>query len=565
MHVLDVAAVERAPAPSSYFDRLSARYTDLSDLLTGRADVTVRVYPGRDGTPPGQFLRRYARIEADGALVPKGFVEAEFELDPARVDHRGFMPVLHGVVCHEAGHAAHTRWTAPEGTPARVVDAMGVLEEPRMEAQHLRRRPQDRPWLRAAAEALLVDDEPFPDTKAGAARAAALVLGRVDAGVLDPREALPLTDTLLGIIGALALAPLRQVWKAVLSLADGDSSGLLAAAEHWCELVGEDEAPEEGAPGGGDGASQVGDAVAQVAEDVARCALGEVPELLATGNAVGQDVDSGSSAEDDEAEAAEAQAKAAFEEHNPFRLGWSFRAPTAAEMRAAALITQELSRARYRERTVTVVRDFLPPGRLDLRAAVSGAIERGAGRVASRPEWKQTRRHRVDQPPLCAGIIIDTSGSMKWAREPMASAGWEIHTAVYRSGGQAAMLTYGGQPRCVYGPGQHPRRVVRFKTGFGDERFCEAVDAVDFMVGLTAVKGGARLLVVVSDGQYTISQRRGGERRVQRLLRAGCHILWLDFRPGVPLFSGVERVVLDDPARAGKVIGAELRHLLEAA
>jgi hypothetical protein len=70
---------------------------------------------------------------------------------------------------------------------------------------------------------------------------------------------------------------------------------------------------------------------------------------------------------------------------------------------------------------------------------------------------------------------------------------------------------------------------------------------------------------VVSDGQYTISQRRGGERRVQRLLRAGCHILWLDFRPGVPLFSGVERVVLDDPARAGKVIGAELRRLLEAA
>jgi hypothetical protein len=63
--------------------------------------------------------------------------------------------------------------------------------------------------------------------------------------------------------------------------------------------------------------------------------------------------------------------------------------------------------------------------------------------------------------------------------------------------------------------------------------------------------------VVVSDGFYTPAQRSGGQVRVRRLLAAGCGVLWTAPRTDPKPLDGAQVVLLDDPAAAGAVIGAQ--------
>jgi hypothetical protein len=51
-------------------------------------------------------------------------------------------PALWGVLVHEAAHTDHTRWKMPAGSAE--VSAALLLEESRIEAAHLTRRPGDR-------------------------------------------------------------------------------------------------------------------------------------------------------------------------------------------------------------------------------------------------------------------------------------------------------------------------------------------------------------------------------------------------------------------------------------
>jgi hypothetical protein len=155
------AAIVTAPAaagaglPGAWLP-LSAAFTEAVADLTDREDLTVRCAPGLGHGAPGCFVPALATIELDGAHLG----HRPETCDPTRPADRYRYPALWGVLVHEAAHATHTRWTPPTGAPSgassAAIDAALALEESRIEAAQLRRRPADRPWLRAVASTIVL-------------------------------------------------------------------------------------------------------------------------------------------------------------------------------------------------------------------------------------------------------------------------------------------------------------------------------------------------------------------------------------------------------------------------
>jgi len=234
-----IAPAGAAPVPvaglSGGWLRLSAAFTDAVTDLTDREDLTVQCAPGLGRGAPGCFVPSLASIELDGSHLQQD----PDTCDPTRPADRDRYPALWGVLTHEAAHATHTRWAIPDGAPAAAADAAMALEESRIEAAQIRRRPADRPWLRASATRLILADFTAPTTpptaapagspggpSAGSAvttpnaamtpwnagRAAALLLARTDAGILEPKETQTLASAVLGVIGPSRLSALAALW-----------------------------------------------------------------------------------------------------------------------------------------------------------------------------------------------------------------------------------------------------------------------------------------------------------------------------------------------------------------
>jgi len=119
--------------------------------VAGRADLTVTVAPGAGRGAPACFVPDSAEIEVNGACLP---------IDPATANpaDRERYPALWGATVHEGAHAAHSRWRAPKGTDAAWSAAATALEESRIEARQVTRRPADRAWLRACTCQIVIGD-----------------------------------------------------------------------------------------------------------------------------------------------------------------------------------------------------------------------------------------------------------------------------------------------------------------------------------------------------------------------------------------------------------------------
>lgn len=208
---------------------LSVAMTDETAPIADREDLLVAIAPGSGRGAPACFLPKLARIEIDGT---------HFEVDPATAaPHRGSADrtrygVVWGLLTHECAHARHSVWTDPPDAPPGAVAAATLLEEARIEAAQVRRRPDDRHWLRASSTRLILngaapgaaaasvstapapmgvtgggaDPAPAPAPtptapapvqvtppvgRADAAHSAALMLARVDAGIFTAEEVAP--------------------------------------------------------------------------------------------------------------------------------------------------------------------------------------------------------------------------------------------------------------------------------------------------------------------------------------------------------------------------------------
>ncbi len=107
------------------------------------------------------------------------------------------------------------------------------------------RRPDDRRWLRASATHLILDESGLTDptrtlgvSRADAGRAAALLLARVDAGILNPDEVEPVARVVTDVLGVDTLATLREIWTAAHATPDDDAQAMIDLGRRWCDALG---------------------------------------------------------------------------------------------------------------------------------------------------------------------------------------------------------------------------------------------------------------------------------------------------------------------------------------
>lgn len=564
--------------PTSIVDphwlRISAALTQRVAVLADRDDLLVAATPGAGHGAPGCFLPAMSTIEIDGRILGHN----PTHIDPAKPGDPDRYPAAWGVLVHEAGHARHTAWQPPDGHDRAQLTAAKLLEEARVEARQLSRRPTDRRWLRAATTELILDDTPDQLNPWAAAHAAALVLARVDAGVLDVDEAAPLTEAAEDSLGGDLLAALRQVWRTAQQTDDHDGHAMLDLGAYWCELLGvdpdENEAVDVTTPSTAAAASNdpPGTSPITIAVKAALAAVAatdaEDAELTRAAPAIR--ADRAAAKADETAHRATARTTAATVfgrgAHTPTsaaNAGWNIRPPTSTERAAARGLARRLRSAAHRERAATTVTSPVPPGRLHVRAALAADAQRAAGLRPTAEPWVRTTRRHVPSPPLHVGIAGDVSGSMQAAAAPLASTAWILAQATAWANGSAATVAFGENVTAVTRPGEVPGHVREFHAHDTTHRFCSAVDALDAALALHRPGHAARLLIIVSDGRYEDTERNHGQARVRRLLARGCAVVWLALNANtLEPMDGPRTVIIDDPTTATHTIAAAAQQAL---
>ncbi|MBH0777691.1 hypothetical protein IT779_15555 [Nocardia sp. NEAU-351] len=479
--------------------------TEHTPPIAGRDDLTVTIAPGAGHGTPAVFFPHRAAIELDGARLPVDPATVRPEHDSDRARYAG----VWGALVHECAHAAHTRWQAPLVADPAVVDAAELLDESRIEAAQIRRRPTDRHWLRAASLEFVTGDlggaealETLPATPYAAGQVAALILARVDAGILTPTETVPALAAVEAVVGAVKLEALRAIWRQAHTLADTDTVGMLELGRAWVDLVGP---PSRHYP---DPDSMLAEALCEAIASV----------MIAV-----------------------AVESARLRTHRP---------PWPEERTAARVLARALDTASRRERAVVKSGSVLPPGRVRMRGAVAREAQRAAGAIPTAEMFTRTTRKVTPTPPLRIGIACDVSLSMQDYVESVASAAWIMARAAHLATlpADTATITFGREVRTIVEPGTAPAEVTEFRADDYFEVADEAIDVLDGHLGLARGEN-TRLLVMISDGYFRPHVRARAQQRLDRLRAAGCAVLWLtpDDPDATPL-RGATVHTLTDPA-----------------
>ncbi|WP_216211092.1 VWA domain-containing protein [Amycolatopsis aidingensis] len=542
---------------------LSAAFGDEVPAIADRDDLVVTVAPGAGHGAPACFFPDLAAIEVDGCHVDEGVDPAT--VAPHRIGDRKRYRTAWGLLTHECAHAAHTVWRAPADAPRGAAAAAELLEESRIEAAQLRRRPGDRYWLRASAINLILADTDTKDpataltmSARSAATAAALLLARVDGGVLNTRETAPVARMVRDILGTDSLATLRDIWRAAHRTADDDAETMIELGRRWCEVIGTDpEDPRDGEPGDG--------TPSPLAEVVARAA-GAIAAEVGSEPAPTDPVTERMEAEATEVaarEAADRDARTVFSSGGGRSGGTrtaGTRPPTDAERTAARDLARALDTAGVRDRTATKTTSATPPGRLRMRGAMAADAQRAAGVIPTAEPFTRTTRKMVPTPPLRLGIACDVSGSMGAFAGPVASAAWILGHAAHHTQVPATTATviFGHTVRPITHPGTAPREVTEFAASDGVEALDRAISALDGALNLSRTDA-ARLLVIVTDTDIVDPvYRRNAQKHLERLRATGCAVLWLTPRRpwlDTDLVRGDTAHRLADPTTTAREIG----------
>ena len=580
-HVAAPAAAPTAlfPAAPGWLT-LSAAFGDEVPAIADRDDLVVTVAPGAGHGAPACFFPDLATIEVDGTHLDKGVDPAT--VAPHRVGDRRRYRTAWGLLTHECGHAKHSAWRVPDGAPPGAVAAADLLEETRMEAAQVRRRPCDRYWLRASATNLILADTRANDPAAApemtaqdAARSAALLLARVDAGILNRREVARVARAVRDVIGNGTLAKLRSIWRAAHATADDEGTRMVELGRRWCETIGTDPDQPPDTPGpnaaptaNGNGTpSPLATAITSAAAAIARAVAAEP----APTDPVTQAMDARAADEKARLQAQDA-ANTVFGHagtgYDPTaRHVRGTRAPSPAEHTAARHLARALTTAGHRERTATKTRSTVPPGRLRMRGAMTADAQRAAGAIPTAEPFTRTTRTAVPAPPLRLGIICDVTRSMKAFTAPAASAAWILAHAARCTAVPAttATVTFGsGKVTAITNPGTSPAKVTEFDTGFGWHTIDTAINALDGALHLSRPTA-ARLLVIISDGIFETEFQAQGQKMLDRLRESGCAVLWLaPDEPDTEPMRGTTVHTLTDPTTTARAIGQAATAALRA-
>jgi hypothetical protein len=216
--------------------------TRMARRMSGRRDITVTIAPGAGAGSPGFFDPNKARIELDAATMTDAGVKPSTVRLTRPHDNARYLPTL-GVLAHEAAHARSSRWRNPRPPGTASYEAAEQLEETRIEARHVTRRPQDRPLLRASAATLILPSFTNPTNPAPAmdrwtaGAAAALLLARVDAGILTEPEVATVRAAILNVLGPTTLDRLTATWRAAHKVEDTRGDLMSDLGILWCEAL----------------------------------------------------------------------------------------------------------------------------------------------------------------------------------------------------------------------------------------------------------------------------------------------------------------------------------------
>jgi hypothetical protein len=528
-----------------------------------RSDLVV--YGGEDSAEGKAIAAFYSDIAEIEVNLPKAFGEltpADFVGDLTKKETQYEYPMVTGVLYHEALHARHTNWDTPvlaEALDPNEQRAFMLLEESRIEAKGVKERPELRNFLRASALDMALDEvtsDSLADLSGdvwNTARLAGLSISRVDSGVLEVSDITDIYKEVVSVLGQDLFDELRKVWIEFQSLGVPQIERAIELAKKWVELLRESDPegePDSGSAGsvfgepdesegegeGGSG-SELSDTMKDMIEKLSESASHSEIEAR---EALAEQEQQAKWGEESKARQEQAKnnnqrkevAKQVF--HKPHSQEGSGsnssvssrRQPTGAERASAVEIAKSLDKAKYRERSVHVRKSQTPQGKLIMRNAVQNRAVESIGMRGELPAWKSKTRKHTDDPTLRLGIMVDISGSMGSAMEAMGQTAWIMSEAGRRIQAETAMVYYGSGVFPTLKRGQRLSEVTIYTAPDGTEKFTEAFEALDGELGLT-FGDGVRMLVVVSDGNYTGKELQRATELLRECKQNGVAVLWI--------------------------------------
>lgn len=516
---------------------------------------------------PGVTFPQLGIIEINPKYLPDGVTPAS--MTPIyRRDHQRY-PVVYGLLSHEAAHAHFSMWMdeiderGRQGKLTKLdgkyLGAATILEESRIEAKQMRFRPQDQVWLQASGTKLALEEvskqmkeakaevakinaeDPKAEArieKAVIARAAALVLARIDAGSVEPDAN---TDAITKLVeeafGKKDAVKLRSIWTRAQDTGDYDSDRMMALGKEWYELTGDDGGQGQDDQmgmagmasddeGEGDG-SALGKALKGAADKAEKEASGEADRERRQ-KSIAQKVDKLKLEGQKQKEAKQA-ARATFagkgnDQTHPIT---GYRDPTPAELTLARTTRRQLQAAYLPEKATTKVTRQLPPGKLSMRAVQQQDAQTASGLMPDAEPFTYKDRQHVPTPPLKVAIIQDVSGSQAGAAAASASGAWSLAKATQMiADAEIVMVSFGDRVNAIISPREKMPKVPLLKTPYGTDYFIEALKAVEGQLDLTRA-GSARLVVILTDGYLARKDLRERDLALKRLTEFGVKILWL--------------------------------------
>ena len=567
----------------------------LANKWSHRDDLVAYVGPGAGGSAPACYNPQTAEVEVNVEVAFGNGITPDHIGDITLRKTQYEFPMATGAIMHEAFHARFSQWSMPDAYKELKRDeyeALMLLEEGRIEYQGLLRDSKAKPFLRSCAMELAIGDakEAFTNEQPTIAitNLIGLVHARVEAGILSLREVAEIDEWVKSQIGEDNLNAFRELARmAQRHDKHSDATELYPIAKDWAELarkIGKErgETPNENPEGGCGIPAPKGMPMPKELADAIIETLKEIAENIEMSNF--DELADQEQLEDwkDEAQtkASEAQEQAenkevankVFDKSTGVGVGKSNsrlveqREPNSLERSASVRISQLLEKAKYRERDVKEIASATPPGRLRTKAIMQNKALRSMGVMKNENPFRKTVRKHTDEPTLTVGVMVDISGSMGSAMNPMATTAWVMSEAVNRIQGKCAMVYYGNDVFPTLSVGQKLPQVKVFTASDGTEKFTKAFKALDGTLGLL-YGNGARLLVIVSDGEYTPEETKSCMEIVKKCEKAGVAILWLPFDNGHTankLGQGYAEVVRDisNPAEASEIIGMSAMRVL---
>jgi len=554
-------ATAKTPRPAGPWKKLSKAMTAEVPAIAGRP-VPVACTPRAGRGHPACYLPLIPVIEVSGKLLGVDPATA----NPASPTDRQRYKVTWGALIHECAHAAHSTFCPPPPAKANWCEAAHQLEESRAEGRQVTRRPADRRWLRATVTRLILDDftatgaDPSDPREAGTA--AALLLAREDAGILEPAETAPVAAQVEAAIGTERLARLRATWREAHQVPDGDARAMVTLARRWCRILGLDPDAEPPGPrkiSTSDLLKAIREAIKAITRAVEADFTPPPPFPPDKSKKREQEKDARSNADQ--------AARDTFGGRGAAPAVTGTRDPREEETSAARRLARSLKQNTAGGRDQVTTTSKVPPGRLRMGKALASQAQRAAGALPTAEPFTHTRSRRVPAPPLRVGIACDISGSMEDYAGPVASAAWILgRAASHLPAAVTATVLYGARVAALTWPGQTPARVTEFATPDGKHEAALAIDALDGALGL-ARPGTARLLALVTDTNYNRAETLAAQNRITRLHRAGCGVIILrpkDTYFGSHEWTDCQVIEIEDPAGTIEAIARAATRALSA-